>query len=116
MKKKTQIVSLALAAVLATAGLTGCGSDGGASQEASNSTEVSQAESTPAPEASGGENPSESADAAEGEWEYKEATLSLMIDNNVSLDGLNAVLELAKEKLGISVEIEYKVDDSVLKT
>ena len=33
-----------------------------------------------------------------------------------SLDGLNAVCDLAKEKLGITVEIEYKVDDSVLKT
>lgn len=54
--------------------------------------------------------------AEEGQWEYKEATLSLLIDNNVSLDGLNAVCDLAKEKLGITVEIEYKVDDSVLKT
>lgn len=116
MKKKTQILSLTLAVALATAGLTGCGSDGGASSEASNSVEASQAESTSVPEESGEETPSESADAADGEWEYKEATLSLMIDNNVSLDGLNAVLELAKEKLGISVEIEYKVDDSVLKT
>lgn len=120
MKKKRHILSLALAAVLAAAGLTGCGSDGGASSGTSGSAESSRTESSSQAEstgsASGEAAPSGDAGAAEGEWEYKEATLSLMIDNNVSLDGLNAVLALAKEKLGISVEIEYKVDDSVLKT
>lgn len=116
MKKKTQILSLALAAVLTAASLTGCGSDGKASSEASSSAAASQAESTPRTEESSAAASSEETPPADGGWEYKEATLSLMIDNNVSLDGLNAVMDLAKEKLGITIEIEYKVDDSVLKT
>lgn len=50
------------------------------------------------------------------EWEYKEATITMMVDNDRNLAGVNAVLELAKEKLGITVEIENRVDESVLKT
>lgn len=42
------------------------------------------------------------------EWEYKEAELTLLVDNASSLDGLNAVAELAKEKLGITLSIETR--------
>lgn len=40
------------------------------------------------------------------EWEYKEATLTLLADTSSTMDGLQAVADLAKEKLGITVEIE----------
>ena len=50
------------------------------------------------------------------EWEYKEATISMMVSNDQNMAGINAVLELAKEKLGITVEVENRVDESVLKT
>ena len=54
--------------------------------------------------------------SAEGEWEYKEATISMMVGNDQVMTGIDAVLALAKEKLGITVEIENRVDESVLKT
>lgn len=53
---------------------------------------------------------------AESEWEYKEATITMMVGNDQIMTGIEAVLELAKEKLGITVEIENRVDESVLKT
>ena len=40
------------------------------------------------------------------EWEYKEADLTLLADGSSTLDGLKAVAELAKEKLGINIVIE----------
>nr|WP_296156867.1 ABC transporter substrate-binding protein [uncultured Blautia sp.] len=40
------------------------------------------------------------------EWEYKEAELSLLTFPDINSDGLNAVCELAEEKLGIKVDIE----------
>lgn len=110
MRKKRLWLSLAMAAILAAAGLTGCSDKEVQSTPASDPAPSTLEESARPETEEGGEEPSE------GGWEYREATLSLLIDNNVSLDGLNAVLDLAKEKLGITVEIEYKVDDSVLKT
>lgn len=120
MKKSKRIIALALVSAMAAASLAACsGSSKNASEApttaapaettAKATEETKAAEETKAPETT-------EAEKKEGEWEYKEATLSLLIDNNVSLDGLNAVCELAKEKLGITIEIEYKVDDSVLKT
>ncbi len=54
------------------------------------------------------------------QWEYKEATLTLNIDSDVSLAGLQAVVDLAKEKLGITIEIETRAGgaegDTIVKT
>jgi raffinose/stachyose/melibiose transport system substrate-binding protein len=58
--------------------------------------------------------------ASAGPWEYKEATLTFLIDSDVSLDGFNAVAALAKEKLGITIDIEMRAGgadgDNVVKT
>lgn len=58
--------------------------------------------------------------AEEQEWEYKEAELSLLIDGDITIDGIEAVCELAKEKLGITVNIETRPGgadgDNVVKT
>lgn len=99
-----------LAMVLAL-GLSGCGSQTAGTKEAPGTAE------TPETVASneGAESTESAAEDNSGESK-EEVVLSLLIDNNVSLDGLTAVCDLAKEKLGITVEIEYKVDDSVLKT
>lgn len=118
MKKGKKIIALTLASMMAASSLAACSGSSKPAPEAATSAapetkaETKAAEETKAPEAT----TAAEAEKKDGEWEYKEATLSLLIDNNVSLDGLNAVCELAKEKLGITIEIEYKVDDSVLKT
>ena len=55
-----------------------------------------------------------------GEWEYKEANITLMIDTDMVDTGLLAVCDLAEEKLGITVEVEYRAGgsdgDNVVKT
>lgn len=60
------------------------------------------------------------AEESDTEWEYKEATLTLLMDSDTTQDGLQAVLDLAKEKLGITVEIETRVGgtegDNIVKT
>lgn len=48
------------------------------------------------------------AEEESSDWEYKEAELTLLIDNSTALDGFEAVAELAKEKLGITVQIETR--------
>ena len=47
--------------------------------------------------------------AGDGGWDYQEDTLTLLIDSDASQAGLLAVCDLAKEKLGITVEIETRV-------
>lgn len=42
------------------------------------------------------------------QWEYKEAELTILVPNTTALDGLNAVAELAEEKLGITLDIETR--------
>jgi len=58
--------------------------------------------------------------AADTAGEYKEATLTLLIDSDQPLAGLEAVCALAKEKLGITVEIETRLGgsdgDNIVKT
>lgn len=49
--------------------------------------------------------PAQAADT-EGEWEYKEAPLTIMVPNSEALDGFEAVCELAEEKLGITLDVE----------
>ena len=43
------------------------------------------------------------------EWEYKEDTITMLIDTDTSMAGIQAVCDLAEEKLGITVEIETRV-------
>ena len=116
MKKTKKILALALAGMMAASALAGCSGSGGKEETQATTAPQTQAQETKAPETKKEEESSQAQETTDGGWEYKEATLSLLIDNNVSLDGLNAVCDLAKEKLGITIEIEYKVDDSVLKT
>lgn len=117
MKKGKRMIALTLASMMAATSLAACsGSSKTAPETTAPAAPATEASTKAAEESKPAETEAAKTEKKEGEWEYKEATLSLLIDNNVSLDGLNAVCDLAKEKLGITVEIEYKVDDSVLKT
>lgn len=117
MIRNLKALSLAMAAAVSISGLVGCSMAHGSEPATTSEMTSQQTESmTAAAESAAPEGASEAETRTGEEWEYRETTLSLLIDNNVSLDGLNAVCDLAKEKLGITIEIEYKVDDSVLKT
>lgn len=117
MRKNKRMIAWGLVLAMTAAGLAGCsGSESGTAATSAESAEKQVTEAAEKAEQAEESEAETTGENSEGEWEYKEATLSLLIDNNVSLDGLNAVCALAKEKLGITVEIEYKVDDSVLKT
>lgn len=46
----------------------------------------------------------------------EEVTITMMVGNDFDATGLNAVFAIAEEKLGIHVELENRVDETVLKT
>lgn len=51
-------------------------------------------------------------ETAENGWEYEEDTITMLVDTDTTMAGIQAVCELAKEKLGITVEIETRVGGS----
>lgn len=59
-------------------------------------------------------------EGGEKEWEYKEGELSLLIDVDTVLDGIEAVCDLMEEKIGLHVDIETRVSggdgDNLVKT
>ncbi len=117
MKKIYKALLPALAAVLTVHGLTGCHESRVPTPAVTSETTAKRTEAmTAAAKGAAPEGTSEAETRTEDRQVYRKATLSLLIDSNVALDGLNAVCDLAKSELGITIEIEYKVDDSVLKT
>ncbi len=48
--------------------------------------------------------------------ENEEVTITMMVGNDQDTTGLDAVFAIAEEKLGIHVEVENRVDETVLKT
>lgn len=117
VKKIYKALLLALAAVLTVHGLAGCHRGRAAAQATTSETTAKGTEAmTAAATGAAPERTSEAEARTEDRQVYREAALSLLIDSNVALDGLKAVCDLAESELGITIEIEYKVDDSVLKT
>lgn len=59
--------------------------------------------------------------SSDGNWNYEEGTtITLLIDTDITDTGILAVCDLAEEKLGINVEIEYRPGgtdgDNIVKT
>lgn len=110
MKK---VLALILSLTMVTGILAGCGGS-------ENPSEDTKTEETANTGEKAGEGTTEEVTANDGEWEYKEAALTLLIDTDVSLTGLEAVAALAKEKLGITIEIETRPGgadgDNIVKT
>lgn len=98
--KMKQISVLFLAGILAMGTITGCGGDEGTKQGTADPEEMV---------ADPVDDGNDETKADNGEWEYKEAELTMLIDNDSAKFGLDAVCELAKEKLGITVEFETRV-------
>ncbi len=112
MKK---LLAMLLLMVMAVSLLAGCGNGGSTSKEP-----TAEPTQVPAKEEPTSETKEEAPGTADREWEYKEATLTFLVGNSASLAGLEAVAALAKEKLGITLEIENIVGgadgDNLLKT
>ncbi len=110
-----KFTALFLMLILVVGGTVGCGSktETPAAETATETTttETATTETTTTEEA---------APASDSEWEYKEADLTMLIDGDTSAAGLEAVLAIAKEKLGINVELELRAGgadgDNIVKT
>ena len=121
MKKRT--VSILLATMLAAGVLSGCSSSGEttANSAASEAEAADSAAETMTQEAEAGETTSGGETAETGEYQrFDGVTISTLVGSNQALEGMNAVVELAKEKLGIEVTIETRVEgtegDNLMKT
>ncbi|MBO6128576.1 MAG: carbohydrate ABC transporter substrate-binding protein [Pseudobutyrivibrio sp.] len=102
MKNKKKLLTLPLVAALAISTVA-CGSGNEAASTESN-----------------GESTAAAASSEEG-WNYEDGTtISLLVDTDMSDAGLVSVCDLAKDKLGINVEIEYRPGgtdgDNLIKT
>jgi len=102
-------LALLVVMVLGASVLVGCGQSSSKTAEETTAQEGTTVEPTTG--AASTEAPKD---------EYKESTLSLLIDANANQAGLDAVCALAKEKLGITVEVELKPagtdGDNIVKT
>lgn len=116
MSKK--VISILLSSILVSGILAGCsgsmagsGTTVGIADGQGETQTASTAETATENAGTGGK---------EGEYEYKEATISLLIGKDSTLDGLEAVCALAKEKLGITVDVEIYASgadgDNIVKT
>ncbi len=119
MKKK--VLALFLSAAMAAGLIAGCGTpkegtsgaaaDGAGSgddattvDDGGSGDDAAGADSEAPGDADGADAAADS--GADGEWEYKEATLTLLTFPDINMDGFNAVAALAEEKLGITIDIE----------
>lgn len=95
--KRTKIMSIIVAAVMSVTMLASC-----ATTTATTTAAATAAAATKAADATAAETTA----AADTAGEYKEATLTLLMDSNATAAGMEAVCALAKEQLGITVTIE----------
>lgn len=102
MKKR---IAMLLGMVMLISALAGCSSN----ESSSGDTQASETKGaeTQAP----GEETADTETAAKDE-EFKEVTLTMLIDADSTMGGINKVLALAEEKLGIKVEVETRVGGS----
>lgn len=109
--KFKKMTALLLSAAMAAGVVTGCGSS---SESASNTAETA-ADAPAAEDTEASETP-----AATGDKPYEGITLTMLKDSDCTDAGLNKVIELAEEKLGIQMEVELRVGgadgDNIVKT
>lgn len=112
--KLKKVTATLLAAVMVTGALAGCGST---AAESSATTE-SKADTTAATETT--EAKEEGSATASTEKPFDGVNLTMLKDADCTDAGLNEVLKLAEEKLGITVEVESRVGgadgDNIVKT
>ena len=104
-------LALLLMLVMVTTLLVGCGGGEKTSTPDNDvSTEDSSGQDTKKPDKS----------AEDDKGEVEETTLTLLIDKDISIAGIQAVTDLAKEKLGITIEFETRPGgaegDNIVKT
>lgn len=111
--KLKRISALLLAGVMVVGSFAGCGNSSPSSESETESTDKTETTDTAKEEA-------KEDVAASGEKSFDGVTLTLLKDSDIVDDGINAVIDLAKEKLGITVEVEQRVGgadgDNIVKT
>lgn len=115
--KMKKVMALLMAGLMLAGSLAGCGS----SSTADTSSDAN--ESAPAQEANAeteATTTTETATTETGALPYEGVTISLLKDSDCVDDGINAVIAAAKEKLGLTVEVEQRVGgadgDNIVKT
>ncbi|MDL2294889.1 extracellular solute-binding protein, partial [Ruminococcaceae bacterium OttesenSCG-928-D13] len=98
--KHFRLLCLLLASLMLMGALAACGGDSSSTPAASTLAASTPADSAP-----------ESTDGDDA-LPYEGVTLSLLKDGDSADAGIEAVIALAKEKLGLDVEIEYRVSGS----
>lgn len=115
--RRKKWLALIMAGIMSTVMLMGCA---GKAEEAEKEGQQpdQKTEQNAAQEAEPGTQ--DQTPAPDGEWEYKEATLTMLIATDAPMAGLQEVCNLAKEKLGITVEMETRPGgaegDNIVKT
>ena len=117
MKRRT--IALMMAAAVAAGSMTGCGSSKTEQKNPETEQTTAKAEVKDTETETSGEGETEGK-AEDGQWEYKEATLTASIGTDLAPAGYQAVFDLAEEKLGIHVEVEVRGGgdngDAIIKT
>ncbi|WP_070042104.1 ABC transporter substrate-binding protein [Robinsoniella peoriensis] len=110
--KKKRVLALGMMGILTFGLLTGCGNDTNGESNASNNEISTNADSSDKTQVTEGKN------STENSGEKRE--LSLLIDTDTTLGGFQAVADLAKEKLGLTINIETRPGgaegDNIVKT
>ena len=116
--KMKKVYAMLLVGVMALTTLAGCNTGGSTNEPAAseaNETQAVEAEATDAVEAD-----DVAEEAATGEKPFEGITITMLKDSDMTDDGINQVIALAKEKLGVEIEVEQRIGgadgDNIVKT
>lgn len=119
--KMKKISAILLAGAIVVTSLAGCRSGAGKDTSASLETEATEAAGdTQADETEAADIAEAGSEDSAGGGNFEGVTLSLLKDSDIADDGIDAVIALAEEKLGIKVDVEQRVGgadgDNIVKT
>lgn len=110
--KMKKVSAMLLAGAMVVGSLAGCSSKSAETTAATDAAETTAADTQTQAAAE--------TEAAAGEKPYEGVTLTLLKDSDIADEGINAVIELAGEKLGLKVDVEQRVGgadgDNIVKT